>query len=70
MGSQSETLRGWTKSCTTLKPWFVGIDRGMIVPGFFRWVEMDVAHLQNAGIQAGDGVSGPKYPNRPLDPCV
>ena len=26
---------GWTKSCTT--PWFVGIYRGIIIPGFF-WV--------------------------------
>ena len=40
---------GGTKSCTTLKPWqplFVGILRGIIVPGFLRWCEMDFVHPQ------------------------
>ena len=46
---------GWTKSCTTGKPWdhgnplFAGIYRGIIIPGFLRWCGMDFIHPQYFG---------------------
>ena len=43
---------GWTKSCTTLKPWetilywYLQADR--IIPGFLRWCEMHFVHPQGS----------------------
>ena len=41
------TYCGWTKSCNKLnhtKPLFVGIYRGIIIPGFLRWCRISSIH--------------------------
>ena len=46
---------GWTESCTTLKPWlkplFVDIYRGIIIPGFLGWCKMDPFTVSQNGQQ-------------------
>ena len=42
---------GWTESCTTWKPWeiitFVGIYRGIIIPGSLRWCRISFIHSRS-----------------------
>ena len=50
--NQTKSYCGWTKSTshhfeTMVIHCFLGIYRGIIIPGFLRWCEMDCVHPQN-----------------------
>ena len=44
MNGAIDAICGWTKSCTTLKPLFVGIYSGIIILGFLGWCRISSIH--------------------------
>ena len=49
IGRRARPYCGWTTCCTTLKPC---IYRGIIIPGFLRWCEIDFVHPQYCDVRA------------------